>query len=338
VTYTLDDVTACIVTRGDVDLQPIRDSLIFPHVIVWDNSRRPDHKTFGRYAAAVEATTPLVYFQDDDVIVSAAAQQGLLERSNPGTVICNMSGDQHLWEYPELTWVGAGAIVDRSTALAAVTGWQRSESFYMVGCDIALSLSRPAERHDLGHAFLDYAHAGNRVHRDGRFADWKSAWYKRGLAHGRSVGVNRTKLNLGCGGFPLVGFHNLDKDFGWTYEDGLVDFDDASVAGITVSHSLMYVQLDDWPAVFAEFARVLAPRGVIRITEDSTQDPASERYGGDRDAVTLTSPQLVADHLAAAGMSLTHVQPDETRFTDTSLIQNLHGAPPKVFHIEGIRV
>ena len=34
-----DQVTAVIVTRGDVDLAPVLDSLIFDDVVVWDNSR-----------------------------------------------------------------------------------------------------------------------------------------------------------------------------------------------------------------------------------------------------------------------------------------------------------
>lgn len=42
------DVVACIVTRGDVDLTPILDSLIFEDVVVWDNSIRPDWKCAGR--------------------------------------------------------------------------------------------------------------------------------------------------------------------------------------------------------------------------------------------------------------------------------------------------
>lgn len=55
------DVVACIVTRGDVDLTPILDSLIFEDVVVWDNSIRPDWKCAGRYLAALEARSLWVY-------------------------------------------------------------------------------------------------------------------------------------------------------------------------------------------------------------------------------------------------------------------------------------
>lgn len=76
-------VTACLVTRGDVDLQPIIDSL--PNdwqIVIWDNGDRMvtrsdgftevchDLSVFGRYAAIEYATNDLIYVADDDVIVS----------------------------------------------------------------------------------------------------------------------------------------------------------------------------------------------------------------------------------------------------------------------------
>ena len=50
------DVTACLVTRGDVDMTPIYESLIFPTVILWDNSKRQDWKVAGRYLDHVDET------------------------------------------------------------------------------------------------------------------------------------------------------------------------------------------------------------------------------------------------------------------------------------------
>ncbi len=92
------------------------------------------------------------------------------------------------------------------------------------------------------------------------------------------------KLNLGSGAHPLEGFVNLDKQNGWTFEQGLW-YSDRSVEAITISHALMYVPLAEWPRVFTELARVLVPGGIVRITEDATNDPESERYGGFHDAV-----------------------------------------------------
>lgn len=144
------------------------------------------------------------------------------------------------------------------------------------------------------------------------------------------------KLNLGAGNAPLDGFVNLDAFEGWRFQDGL-DYPTASVNAISISHALMFLSLEDWPPAFAEFARVLVPGGVIRITEDNTTDPLSERFGGHAEAVALTSAELVIRHLETAGFSASEVAPDQTSYLDDSLLQWLHGNPPKVFFVEGIR-
>lgn len=147
------------------------------------------------------------------------------------------------------------------------------------------------------------------------------------------------RLNLGCGAFPIAGMVNLDKKQGWRFQDGL-DFANHTVAGITISHALMYVPLAEWPAVFRELARVLADGGVVRITEDDAVNPKSARHGGWRGsepAVTLTSAALVVEHLERAGL-VAHVVDAERTLGDPTLRQSLHGKPPDVFYVEGVRV
>lgn len=155
------------------------------------------------------------------------------------------------------------------------------------------------------------------------------------------------RLNLGCGTpntrswHPMPWFVNLDKSLDWRFEDGLADFVDGSVAGITISHALMYVAEPDWPRVFAEFARVLQPGGVIRITEDETKDPQSARHPhgwqGSQPAVTLTHPAMVRSALERAGFVAYDVSATTTHFADQSLCQAQHGEAPTVFFIEGVR-
>lgn len=145
------------------------------------------------------------------------------------------------------------------------------------------------------------------------------------------------RLNLGSGIYVIEGFDNLDKITGWTYEGGLGDYGDGSVEGITISHSLMYVHVDDWPYAFDEFARVLQPAGVIRVQEDWTNNPQSPRFGGYPGAVTLTTPELVREFMEDVGLSVFDVGPDETWFVDRSLIQKLHEGPPLSFCVEGVR-
>jgi len=111
----LRDVTACLVTRGDHPeaIDRIIDGLIFDNVIVWDNSvRERDWKCAGRYVAAAEADTPIVYFQDDDVTVPAKTQWTLLGAYEPGVMVANWAHGDDPDGYDDLPLVGAGAIVD----------------------------------------------------------------------------------------------------------------------------------------------------------------------------------------------------------------------------------
>ncbi len=144
------------------------------------------------------------------------------------------------------------------------------------------------------------------------------------------------RLNLGCGPSPLDGFENLTPPE-WHFEDGLGDYADGSIEGITISHSLMMVPLDAWPAVFSEIARALESGGIVRISEDDTENPESERYGDGiwHDAVTATGPEIVRKHLRDAGLKTRLWTAETSGFTDESLMQAWHGAAPKCFWIEG---
>lgn len=141
------------------------------------------------------------------------------------------------------------------------------------------------------------------------------------------------KLNLGAGAHLLDGFENLDRP--WRMEDGL-PYPDGSVEAITISCALMYVPIGAWPAVFAEFARVLEPGGFLRITEEDNENPKSRRFGGRR-SDTRVWPQRVIDHAEAAGLTAAKVTPRRTAFRDKSLIQEHHGKPPTVFHVEAVK-
>lgn len=142
---TVDDVTACLVTRGDQPemMRRIQDTLIFPRVVVWDNSRHPDWKTAGRYMAAAVADTDLVYFQDDDVIVPAETQAGLLQHWDGAEVVANWGHGFTPDGYDDLPLVGGGAIADRRACWRAIARYANEhpldqafmyEADFVVGC------------------------------------------------------------------------------------------------------------------------------------------------------------------------------------------------------------
>src|SRR3989344_639427 len=86
------------------------------------------------------------------------------------------------------------------------------------------------------------------------------------------------KLNLGCKHRKLEGFDNLDKIFGWYFQDGLPQYASGSVGGITISHALMFLTESEIETFMKEMWRVLKVGGVVRITEDDTENPLSDTY------------------------------------------------------------
>ncbi len=83
------DVSAVIVTRGNVDLTPTLAPLPFDDVVVWNNAEREhDYKVVGRYAAIPETKNPVIFWVDDDVVFSAFDE--LLAAYEPGRLVCNM--------------------------------------------------------------------------------------------------------------------------------------------------------------------------------------------------------------------------------------------------------
>lgn len=110
------DVSAVLVTRGNVDVQPVLAPVAaagIEDIVVWDNSKRDhDYKAFGRYAAIPETKNPVIYWVDDDVRFTAFPE--LLAAYEPGKLVCNMDAD---WVegagYSDLVGMqGAGSLCD----------------------------------------------------------------------------------------------------------------------------------------------------------------------------------------------------------------------------------
>lgn len=143
-------MTACLVTRGDVDMAPIFQSLIFDDIIVWDNSVLEDKKTAGRYYAMKAGTKRVVYFQDDDVIVPRETQQRLLEAYEPGMMNAVYGHGPTPAGYDDLPLICGGGVVDSDLPWAAaqryLEHWPEDDSF-LYYCDFAIGVLYPMFKH-----------------------------------------------------------------------------------------------------------------------------------------------------------------------------------------------
>jgi hypothetical protein len=112
---------AVIVTRGDVDLKPILESLPFESIVVWDNSKRKaDRKVYGRYEAIFETSSEFIYTQDDDCILPEESIMQLCALSNTDHVVCNVTpAHRASYEPIRIGLVGWGAVFHRGAPSAA---------------------------------------------------------------------------------------------------------------------------------------------------------------------------------------------------------------------------
>lgn len=125
------DVTACLVTRGDVDLDPILATFPdYADVIVWGPDRTELY-VMGRYAAMAEAETRVVYTQDDDCLFRHHAQ--LLEEYEPGRIVSTYGHGDTPAGYDDMCLVHGGAIMDRMLPFRAFELyndlWPQDEGF-----------------------------------------------------------------------------------------------------------------------------------------------------------------------------------------------------------------
>lgn len=177
------DVTAVIVTRGDVPLGPVLDALIFPNVVVWDNSERGcDQMTFGRMLAAREAPTAIIYSQDDDIVHSPANQMAILAAYQQTYLVGCMWKD---WSdgarrqgiedgYDDLVFPGSGSISHLDMwedAILAYLEHYPDDDFFRLWCDTIIGVITPTIQLPLRFSELDWGSNENRMaHMDGAVA------------------------------------------------------------------------------------------------------------------------------------------------------------------------
>ena len=171
---TPSDVTAVIVTRGDVDLRLIRDSLIFDNIVVYDNSVEPDEMTYGRVIGAQRAPTEVIYSQDDDLIHSHENQWRLLHSYDEERMVGCMWPE---WSdgarrqgiengYDDLVFPGSGSISHRDTWLDAIDIYldrYPRDDFFRLWSDTLIGVIAPTTAIDARFHILEVAENGLRM-------------------------------------------------------------------------------------------------------------------------------------------------------------------------------
>lgn len=183
---TADCVAAVIVTRGDVDLRPILDSLPYPEVVVWNDRERGSQGCYGRYLAVAETGRPVIYFQDDDLLFTA--HDRLLALFRPDVMTVNMPSP---W-YEETGYrdlgqalVGAGSLVPRDLPFPAIDRYLEAypkDGLFLDYCDVVVGMLTPHNRVDLGYHVFGYADAPGRICTSPGSAERKRAMQERVLA------------------------------------------------------------------------------------------------------------------------------------------------------------
>jgi hypothetical protein len=197
------NVAAIIVTRGDVDITPIRDSIPSDwNFFVWDNSKLEDFAVYGRYVAIKYVKEELIYVQDDDCVVSDPEQivgewlrvgrypwdgrpvtdpWGSDPRDGLDHVVCNMPAAfraRHF--YDEHSLVGFGACFHRDAPERAFRQWDHipistdgiteDTKLFHLTCDIVFTALTPRVLVDVPYEDLPWASAENRM--------WKQPWHQ----------------------------------------------------------------------------------------------------------------------------------------------------------------
>jgi glycosyltransferase involved in cell wall biosynthesis len=181
------EVSAVLVTRGDVDLSRILETIGeagIADVVIWDNAEREDLKTFGRYAALPEAKHDIVFFQDDDIVLPPDTIQGIIAAYEPGVICANMApGWVSGRDLHDSVFVGAGGVLDRDLPDKAFAKYDRlyprDEVFYLYP-EAMVSIPSRIKRVDLPLEVLPWGYAPNRMVSQPWFEDRMAESIRRG--------------------------------------------------------------------------------------------------------------------------------------------------------------
>ena len=163
------EVSAVIVTRGDVDLWPVLNSLAaFDDVFVWDNSKRHSNAmVYGRYLAVAGAKHNVIYTQDDDCITDPLS---IVEQYEPGVIVANVPEDRRAFYSDGVTLIGWGSVFDKS--LTAVFHRYLAkfpyDELFLRECDRVFTGLNKVKTIEVPLRHLEHAHGADRMGREKR--------------------------------------------------------------------------------------------------------------------------------------------------------------------------
>ena len=169
------DVSAVIVTRGDVDLEPVLSSLIFEDVVVWNNGERDcDEMTHARLLATFAAENRIIYSQDDDIVHTREDQQRIIDSYQSGVLTGCMwpewsDGARRqgiLNGYDDLVFPGSGSVYDEQLAFDCADMYLEHyplDDFYRLWSDTIFGILAPTQQLDIRFGELPHADNDNRM-------------------------------------------------------------------------------------------------------------------------------------------------------------------------------
>lgn len=173
-----EQVSAVLVTRGDVDLTEIVESLApLAELVIWNNSLERDLAVYGRYHAIEQTLNRVIYVQDDDCVLAPDALDRLLAAYEPGVVVCNVP-ERFRPVYPadgsRGALIGFGAVFDYGLPEAAFDAFGQADfrgmraddwpaRFFYRRCDNVFTTLTPLRMLDLPYRDLPWASAAGRM-------------------------------------------------------------------------------------------------------------------------------------------------------------------------------
>lgn len=151
-------VSACLVTRGDVDLSEILATIPAGwEVIVWDNSQREDLSCYGRFAAIAEAKHNIIFVQDDDLLVPIP--ELLAAWNNDKGILANKPPAEE-WRF-----LGCGALFHRKLAnFDRYLAHHPADAEFHRTADVAFAYQHPYRSVWVGYTDLPWQTAPNRMY------------------------------------------------------------------------------------------------------------------------------------------------------------------------------